>query len=180
MSELIKSLLTYSNLSNTSFTSEKTDLNSVMREVISDLELSISEKKAKIKLDQLPVVNAIPMQMYQLFLNIFSNSLKFTTKAPVIKVSAELIDKQTAKNNLHTTGEKDYWKISIADNGIGIEEKFNEQVFKLFQRLHLKNEYPGTGVGLSIVKRIVENHNGLIRLDSTPKKGTTITIYLPA
>ena len=180
MSELIKSLLTYSNLSNTNFSSEKTDLNTVVKEVISDLELSISDKKARIKLDQLPVINAIPMQMYQLFLNIFSNSLKFTTKAPVIKVTTELIDKQTAKNNLLTTDEKDYWKISIADNGIGIEEKFNEQVFKLFQRLHLKNEYPGTGVGLSIVKRIVENHNGLIRLDSIPKKGTTISIYLPA
>ena len=180
MSELIKSLLTYSNLSSSNSLFETIDLNEILNEVLADLELLIQEKKAKIKSQKLPAITAIPMQIYQLFSNIIINSLKFSTKAPIIKITTERLDGQSAKKLFDTTGDQDYLKISIADNGIGIESKFSEQIFKLFQRLHLKNDYPGTGVGLSIVKRIVENHNGFIQLDSKPEKGTTISIYLPA
>ena len=180
MSELIKSLLTYSNLSSSNTVFETIDLNETVKEVLSDLELLIEEKKATIKTGKLPLINAIPMQMYQLFLNIISNSLKFSTKEPNIKIKTQRIGASSANKILGINGSQEYMKITFVDNGIGIESKFNEQVFKLFQRLHLKNEYPGTGVGLSIVKRIVENHNGFIHLDSEPKKGTTINIYLPS
>ncbi len=180
MSELIKSLLTYSNLSSSNTVFETIDLNETVKEVLSDLELLIEEKKATIKTGKLPHINAIPMQMYQLFLNIISNSLKFSTKEPNIKIKTQRIGATSANKILATSGNQEYLKITFIDNGIGIESKFNEQVFKLFQRLHLKNEYPGTGVGLSIVKRIVENHNGFIQLDSTPREGTSISIYLPA
>ena len=180
MSELIKSLLSYSNLSNSNELFESTDLNAILNDVLVDLELLIVEKKAKVTAEQLPLIKTIPMQMYQLFLNIISNSLKFSVKEPIINITTQRIDAPSANKILATKGNQQYIKISFVDNGIGIESKFNEQVFKLFQRLHLKNEFPGTGVGLSIVKRIVENHNGFIYLDSEPKKGTTINIYLPA
>jgi len=168
MSALISDVLTYSKLS-----SEKhltpTDLNIVVENVLSDYELVISEKKALIYKDDLPAIKAIRPQMHQLFSNLISNALKYSNTAPVIEIKSSIISSSGVQMA----------EIIISDNGIGFDDQYSEQIFKLFQRLHGRSEYTGTGIGLSICKKIVEQHNGSISAKSAVGKGTTFTIYLP-
>lgn len=165
MTQLIKDVLIYSRLtSEQQFT--KVDLNEVLEIVLADYELFINEKNGKVVKDKLPVITAIPLQMEQLFSNLISNSLKYSDKTPVITIKYR-------KNNDGTI------TITFSDNGIGFEEKYSEQIFKLFQRLHGKNDYAGTGIGLSICKKIVELHKGSISAESIPGKGATFNIILP-
>lgn len=173
MSRLITDVLNYSKLSIKENEFVTVDLNTVMDDVINDFEFQVQEKSAVITFDKLPSVNGIPVQLSQLFYNLIGNSLKFTEAAPVIKISYEFLE--AVKSNL----PKDYHKIAVTDNGIGIDSKYISKIFTIFKRLHHQSEYEGTGIGLALCEKIVENHNGSIEIDSVPNSGTTITVYLP-
>lgn len=176
MQKLIEALLNYSRTNTMEIVYEPTDLNLVMREVQKDLAEIIADKKATIEFHDLPTVKAVPLQFQQLFSNIIENSIKYSHDGlpPVIKISAALVP---AKNRSFKS--KYCHKISISDNGIGFEQEYAENIFKLFQRLHGRNEYYGTGIGLAICKKIVENHNGVITAAGQPGEGATFDIFLP-
>jgi signal transduction histidine kinase len=125
-------------------------------------------------------IDVIPFQFRQMLINIVTNSLKFSKPgiAPYIRITSEVANgEDLAFEKL--TAESKYCHLTISDNGIGFEQKYSDKIFELFQRLHGKNEYPGTGIGLAIVKRIVENHNGFIRVNAGLNEGATFHIYIP-
>lgn len=177
MTDLIKAVLNYSRLSKTNNEFTSVNLNELIKNLQVDLELLIEEKKAIIKFDSLPSVKGIPLQINQLFLNLFSNSLKFCDKQPEIVVKSSLISSEQAL----AFGKKgtDYHQIVFSDNGIGFDQQYAEQVFSIFQRLHSNDKYAGTGIGLALCKKIVENHGGYISVKSEQGKGTSFFIYLP-
>lgn len=175
MSRLIKDVLSYSRLSVRTEEFSLIDLNTVMLDVIADFEFLIEEKEAKIRVNDLPSIKGIPVQIGQLFYNLVGNSLKFSDSKPQITVSAETVTKANA------AGKKNaFYRISVADNGIGIEQQHLLKIFTIFKRLHPQNEYEGTGIGLALCKKIAENHEGFIEIDSVPDKGTTVAVYLPS
>jgi PAS domain S-box-containing protein len=186
MSMLIQSVLNYSRISKTKLHEfSKTDLNKVLNEVKSSFELQIQEKQAHIISDKLPVVIADPIHMQQLFSNLISNSLKFSTETPVIKITSRIVNSPDLPQIKHREDSKPvngkkFAEIKIADNGIGFETQYAKKIFDLFQRLHGRSEYAGTGVGLSISKKIVEHHNGFITASSQPGKGAVFTVWIPA
>jgi light-regulated signal transduction histidine kinase (bacteriophytochrome) len=179
MSQLIQNVLGYSKIKKTEEEFEQTDLNQVLNNALADEELVIQEKNATIESDPLPVIKASPIQMHQLFSNLIGNSLKFCERRPIIRINASIVDRHSIPADLDTKPGESYLQLQFIDNGIGFEGRYKEQIFKLFQRLHNRNEFGGTGVGLSIVTRIVENHHGFIRADSVPGEGATFTIWLP-
>jgi len=175
MSRLITDVLNYSKLSIKENEFSSVDLNNVMEEVVTDLEFQIEEKGAAVTLDRLPVIMGIQVQLSQLFYNLIGNSLKFVDGKPVIKVTYEFIAAGEGLDQKDT----DYHKISVADNGIGIDSHHISRIFTIFRRLHSQSEYEGTGIGLALCDKIVGNHSGSIAINSTPGIGTTIDIYLP-
>lgn len=178
MGALINDLLDYSRLSKQSFY-EPTDINAVIEHILPDLELTIIERKADIRIDKIPLIDAVPGQMRQLFQNLISNSLKFTKKdeAPIINISAQLVNDKAFDAVPDADG--DYCRITVSDNGIGLNEKYTDKIFTIFQRLHTKDIYEGTGIGLAIVKKIVEKHDGIITVRSKENEGATFVIVLP-
>lgn len=178
MQKLIDALLDYSRTSAPMLTREVTDLNPLVENVITNLKELIEEKNAIIETGRLPVIKAVSMQFQQVFSNIISNALKYSKEKvpPHIKISSEIV---SARGILPTTKYKKCYRISIADNGIGFEQQYAEKIFELFQRLHGKGQYAGTGIGLAICKKIVQNHEGAIKATSQPGVGTTFNIYLP-
>jgi PAS domain S-box-containing protein len=179
MSDLIKDVLDYSRLSTTDKIFEDTDLNEVIGNVCNDFKSMISEKKAKIRTDHLPVVKGIPLQLCQLFSNLMSNSLKFCVRQPVVRVSAKLLSEREAKKINELKPEIKYLHIKFKDNGIGFEQQYAMQIFTIFQRLDHKQCYNGTGIGLALCKKIVENHHGCIKAFGMVNQGATFHIYLP-
>ena len=177
MEKIIKDVLTYSQLSQTDNLLILTDLNEVLENVKDDFELLLEQKQAKISYSTLPVIKAIPIQMHQLFSNLVSNSIKFSNQNPQIEITSEKIQNGELKKYPHLNETRKYLKINFKDNGIGFEPKYADQVFELFQRL--QNSKDGTGIGLAVCKKIVENHKGHITVTSEPNKGTTFTIFLP-
>lgn len=177
MSELIVSILNYSRLSNMEDMVE-TDLNLILADVLVDFELLIEENGATILGDPLPMIKAIPAQINQLFTNIIGNALKFTHNQPIIKISSTIIA-QDHISNPPTPHAKRYLEILFSDNGIGFEQQYEDQIFSLFQRLHGKQEYSGTGIGLALCKRIMENHYGSIRATGELGKGANFYVYFP-
>jgi PAS domain S-box-containing protein len=180
MSGLIKDVLNYSILTRSAEPFITTDLDRIARHVLMDFELLIAQKKAVIEIDPLPVIEAVHLQMNQLINNLVGNSLKFTSPeiSPVIKISSSGVSmEETAK--FHLLPDKEYMKLSFADNGIGFSQEYAEQVFEIFQRLNGNDEYPGTGIGLALCKKIVVNHKGVIHAESIPGKGATFHIILP-
>jgi two-component system CheB/CheR fusion protein len=178
MTRLINDLLEFTRLSvNSAF--ENTDLNMVMEEVLSDLEVAIREKDAVIEAGPLPQAEVIPGQMRQVLQNLISNALKFSRKGepPVIRISAEKVSYCSIEAPVAPDGR--FVRLTIADNGIGFDNQYAEKIFTIFQRLHSKEKYEGTGIGLAITKKIMERHNGLIHAVSTEGKGTTFTLILP-
>lgn len=167
MRRLIDDLLTYSRVTTQAKPFEKTDLNQVLGDVLSDLEIRIEQVKGQVAGAHLPAIEADPSQMRQLFQNLIANALKFSlpNAAPQVQVSA------TVDGNRCT--------ISVSDNGIGFEEKYLDRIFAIFQRLHGKHEYEGTGVGLAVCRRIVDRHGGSITAKSEPGKGATFFVTLP-
>jgi light-regulated signal transduction histidine kinase (bacteriophytochrome) len=164
---LIKDLLDFSQIGNKKEL-EQVDCNQKLAEVIADLELAIGEAGAEITFSQLPVVNGYPTEIKQLFQNLINNAIKFRKKdvAPRINIS---VQRKLA-----------FWEFAIKDNGIGIEAKHSEKIFVIFQRLHTRTQYQGSGIGLSHCKKIVELHNGKIWIESVPGEGTTFYFTLPA
>jgi len=178
MTKLINDLLTFTRLSvNASF--ENVSLNRLVDEVMSDLELAISEKHAIIEVDDLPKIDAITGQIRQVFQNIISNALKFTKKdeRPRIKITCEIVDRCAveAKKN----GNGDFCRITIKDNGIGFDNQYAEKIFTIFQRLHSREQYDGTGIGLAITKKIIERHKGVIAGSGKENEGSKFVIVLP-
>lgn len=176
MSRLITDVLNYSKLTNKENEFSEVDLNVVLEEVVDDFEFQIAEKKADITIPQLPVVKGIPVQLGQLFYNLIGNSLKFTEVVPVIRIGYEYQQSSIAKKSEN----KNFHKISVIDNGIGIDDKYISKIFTIFKRLHHQSEYEGTGIGLALCDKIVENHGGIIEIHSIPGTGTTIDVFLPA
>lgn len=178
MRNLIDDLLNYSRLSS-SISFVCSDLNQVLKETLSDLELSIRESGAAINADHLPHAEVIPGQIRQLFQNILSNSLKFARKdqTPVVNIKAERIDSLSLEAKPTEGG--DFLRLTISDNGIGFNPVYAEKIFTIFQRLHGRSEYEGTGIGLAIVKKIVEKHNGLIAAKGKEGEGARFLIVLP-
>lgn len=178
MRKLIDDLLNFSRLSVMTVFS-KTDLNEVLKDTLSDLELVIKEKNAVIESDHLPSAEVVTGQIRQVFQNIISNALKFAKAGapPRVIIKSDIIRKPSVDAPPHPNGE--HLRISFADNGIGFDEKYLGKIFTLFQRLHGKDEYEGTGIGLSIVKKIIEKHNGIISAKSTEGAGTTFFIIIP-
>ena len=180
MQALIQDLLNFSRLAITERKCELTDLNSILTEIKEEFTESIEAKHATIQSDKLDQVYVIPFQFRQLLQNLIGNALKFSKPGvpPVIKVKSE-IAKGSDFNNTRLHPETQYCHVTVSDNGIGFENRFAEKIFEVFQMLHGKEEYPGTGIGLSIVKKIVENHDGFITATSEPGHGARFDIYFP-
>ena len=178
MRTLINDLLSYSRLT-VSPEFVTASLGTIVQDTITDLELSIKETKAKLLVEALPVLEIIPDQMRQVFQNIISNAIKFSKPhiSPEIKIWSEFTQEKSAESKAEEKGN--YCRIFISDNGIGFNEQYLDKIFTMFQRLHGRKEYEGTGIGLSIVKKIVEKHDGLVTAKSKEGDGTTFIIILP-
>lgn len=182
MQNLINDLLDFSRLVNRKQTSpQEVDLQEVMNRVTNDLSVKIEEKKAELIIEKLPYIWGISFQLNQLFLNLISNALKFTKPdvKPLIKINHSIVKGDEIKGIEKVRREYDYHKITISDNGIGFEQEYAEKIFVIFQRLHGRNYYEGTGVGLAICRRIMSNHNGFIFAESQLGEGATFILYFP-
>jgi signal transduction histidine kinase len=155
------------------------NLNEIIDNIKSDFELTIQEKQATILHTDLPLICGNKFQMHQLFHNLISNSLKFSKEKPEIIISGRVVEKNLSNKEPGYSSEQEFAELTIRDNGIGFEQKFAEKIFNVFQRLHTKNEYPGTGIGLALCKKIVDNHHGSISVESKPGEGTTFRVSLP-
>ena len=181
MRTLIEDLITYSQTNNEERVFEVTNLGDIVREVTADLEDIVSEKSATIEINKLGSARVIPFQIRQLMNNLISNALKFSITGTPTHIT---IDSEIKTGREFDTAElfsdKEYCHIMIRDNGIGFEPAYNEKIFEVFQRLNGKEKYKGTGIGLAIVKKIVDNHNGIIKASGEPGKGARFDIYLPS
>ncbi len=180
MRTLIDDLLLFSRSNKSDKEFIETDLNELLLNAKQELAVNIQEKHAVINADDLPVLNVIPYQIQQLFINLINNSLKYSKADvnPEITIHCEKI-LVSQISSLKTNPNKEYYKISISDNGMGFDQQFSESIFTLFKRLHTTSDFPGTGIGLAICKRIVENHMGAIKADGKLGIGATFTIFLP-
>lgn len=178
MSSLIKDILGFSSLKKEpEFT--KVDLNETLRNVLRDLDLLITQKNATIQSDVLPTIEAIPLQMTQLFYNLIHNSLKFSkeTVSPSISISCQQLPENTNTSSLFQN--KVYYEMVFRDNGIGFDKNYGEQIFGLFKRLNDRQFYPGSGIGLALCKKVVENHHGMITAEAEENEGASFHIFLP-
>lgn len=186
MQSLIQDVLAYSRLSSVREQFRPVDLAQLVADVLVDLELSTAEKGVVVDQQALPVVPGDRVQLQQLFLNLISNAIKFARvgdpgHTPRIRISARALKGcETDFELLSEEREKAFWLLAVSDNGIGFEPRYAEQIFRVFQRLHTRNEYAGTGVGLAIVQRVVENHRGYVRAEGQPGQGATFWLLLPA
>ena len=181
MRTLIDNLLDFSRANRRSNTFDQVNIKSVLDSVISELELKIEETKAGITLaGNFPTLEAVPSEMKQLFGNMLSNAIKFRKSAVVPQISVQAVKLGKAEKNAFGLPQNaTFHKIEIQDNGIGFEPEYSEKIFQVFQRLNGKAEYPGSGIGLAICKKIVEKHNGLVFAKSLPDQGATFTVILP-
>ena len=180
MQNLIDDLLSFSRTNKAENNFEDTDLNLLLENSIQELAQTIEEKQAVINTCTLPTLKVIPFQIQQLFINLIGNALKYSKPGliPVVTIQTEIVEsKEIVKTKFPE--ESKLYKISISDNGIGFEEKYSDAIFTLFNRLHNNSEYTGTGIGLTICKKIVENHKGFITAEGIPNVGSRFTFYLP-
>jgi len=157
------------------------DMNKLLQEVISDLEVTLEEKNVQIKYDQLPIIEGSDTSFHQLFQNLLANSIKFASpdRRLEINIHHELLRGKELGVTKESRWNDTYCRISLEDNGIGFEQTYADRIFQIFQRLHGISEYSGTGIGLAICKKIVDSHNGLIEAHGVPNKGATFVIILP-
>ncbi len=181
MQQLIRDLLSFSHLSVAERKFELINLNVIIEEVKSELKEGIDQKGAVIEVKEICEVKVIPFQFRQLMHNLISNSLKFANPdvSPHITISSKNIKRDKLKI-VNLPNQKEFCHITISDNGIGFGKEFKKKIFEVFQKLHGKDEYSGTGIGLAIVKKIVDNHNGIITASGELNKGASFDIYLPA
>lgn len=177
MQALIQSLLTFSRVASKGQSFVPVDLNEAVEEVLSDLEVRIQETGAQVRVPDLPTIDADPSQMRQLFQNLIGNALKYRREgiAPVVEITAEFDGKSSGWAG---TRER-LCRVCVSDNGIGFENEYSDRIFGIFQRLHGRDEYEGTGVGLSIVRKIVERHGGSIAANGRPGEGASFVVTLP-
>ena len=180
MQKLIDDLLIFSRTNKADKVLALSDLNTLLANSIQELTQIIEEKNAIINSSQLPTIDVIAFQIQQLFSNLIGNSLKYCKPnlIPVIKINSKIISGNDIPDSWKTS-TKQFYAISISDNGIGFEAQYAENIFILFQRLHSNTEIPGTGIGLAICKKIIENHKGYITASSNPNEGATFTFFLP-
>ncbi|WP_207515766.1 response regulator [Longitalea luteola] len=176
MQTLISDILAFSRINNEKDTFVHYNLNLILQEAIDELDATIREKKAEIQLTELPSIDVNPGLMRPLFENLLSNALKYSKKdeAPVINIRSEIITATAS-----TKEPVKYCRIYVQDNGIGFDQVYAEQIFDMFRRLHVHSEFEGTGIGLTLCKKIVEKHNGFISVQSKVNKGSTFIISLP-
>jgi two-component system CheB/CheR fusion protein len=180
MQKLIDDLLAFSRLNSSERKFERVNLGTIVDEVVANLSEIIDEKQATVEVNEMCEAEVIVFQFRQLMLNLISNALKFSKPGvkPHIKIKSRIIKGNKLKA-INLNPDKKYGHISVSDNGIGFEKEFNEKIFEVFQKLHGKDEYPGTGIGLATVKKIVDHHNGVINVKSALSKGSTFDIYIP-
>jgi PAS domain S-box-containing protein len=180
MQNLIDAFLSYSQTSNLRANYEPTDFNKVLREVKTEFAESIDQKKIIIESQKLPALMAIPIQINQLFTNLIGNAIKYSWSVEHPKIEITSI-KVPGKELLFEGADRQgsYWKINIRDNGIGFDQIYENQIFELFQRLHSKQEYAGTGIGLAICKKIMRNHKGFISATGQVGTGAVFSMYFP-
>ena len=171
MQKLINALLSYSSMDSDDLSRERTNLNVLLKDVMSMMDDILEEKDVSIESDELPSLPVIPLQFQQLLYNILSNAIKYS------KVNVPCKIKISASKEF--IGQKHYWRLDIADNGIGFDSQYKDKIFEVFQRLHGKQEYAGTGVGLAICAKIVKNHHGMISAVGIPGEGSTFSIFIP-
>jgi len=190
MQQLIEDLLAFSKIGQGERTFVKTDIKTIIDEVKSDFRDVLKDKKATLEVKKTITATIIPFQFRQMMHNLVGNSLKFLNpEIPLhIVISGQLVkwNKLEKKHSIDIVlakgaqlADKDYCYITVNDNGIGFEAQFQDKIFEVFQRLHNKDTYEGTGIGLAIVKKIVENHQGFIYATGVLNKGATFHIYLP-
>lgn len=183
MSTLIKDLLSYARISTRQDENQPVSLAQVVGNVLDDLQVSIAEAQAVIRVDVLPTVTGDAMQLGQLFQNLIGNALKFrrADTALHIHVQCRLITAAAMPKTVRILRQTaDYYQVDVIDNGIGFEEKYLDRIFQVFQRLHSRSEFSGTGIGLAICEKVVANHGGAITAASQLNQGTTFSVYLPA
>lgn len=175
MQLLIDDLLTFSRVTTKAHPFIPTDLSTVAGEVAADLEVRIEQSKGRVEIGDLPTIDADPLQMRQLLQNLICNALKFSKRgeAPVVRVYGMF------SNEKEPAGRGDYFQLTVEDNGIGFDEQYADRIFGVFQRLHGRNEYEGTGIGLSVCKKIIERHGGSVTARSRPGCGASFTVTLP-
>lgn len=180
MQNLINDLLGYSRVTTQAQPFHAVDLKQIFSNILSDLEVRIEQTKGRIEISELPTIEADRMQMNQLFQNLISNALKFhkPEEPALVQIEATLLDgRKHLLRGHHHDGE--LCQIAIKDNGIGFDEKYLDRIFTIFQRLHGRNEYEGTGIGLAICRKIVERHGGELTAKSAPGQGSTFIVTLP-
>ncbi len=183
MRSLIEDLLAYSNTTLGATGFREVSLTDAVQDVLDDMEATIIEKGARITLHELPIIHGDERQLRQLFQNLISNAVKYHRKgvAPQIAITSNIVQRSDVEANIPLElRDKSYHLIEVKDNGIGFDPDDAERIFRLFQRLHGKAEYEGSGVGLAIVQKVVENHEGYIWAESAPGKGASFKILLPA
>jgi light-regulated signal transduction histidine kinase (bacteriophytochrome) len=163
---LIDDLLSYTRLGAKSFSPRQVDLSTVFKETLSNLSMASEENQTEITCDPLPRVMADPTHMLLLFQNLIANAIKFC-------------DKEKSRVHVSARPEADFWLFQVEDNGIGIDPQYFEKIFVVFQRLHPRDQYPGTGIGLALCKKIVEQHGGKIWVESEVGKGSKFRFTLP-
>lgn len=180
MRHLIDTLLEFSRTARNSQAPVMTDLNEILAEVRSDLEFKIEESNTRIESDRLPVIEVVPSQIKQVFDNLLNNSIKFkqTGVSPHITIQCHKLTKKQ-KDEWKLDKEKTFYRIDFTDNGIGFEPEYRDKIFQIFQRLHGKTEYPGSGIGLAICRKIADHLNGIICAEGQPGKGAIFTLILP-
>lgn len=181
MRTLIDDLLSFSRAGTSAARMRPIPLNRVVSEVLADLEARITETKGSVEVAPLPTIVADATQMRQLLQNLIGNSLKFHRpgQAPRVSVSGRVVANSQASNRLNLDDDAQVCELRIVDNGIGFDAKYAARIFQPFQRLHGRGEYPGSGIGLAVCRRIVERHGGLISADSRADEGSVFTVVLP-
>lgn len=183
MGTLIDDLLTYSQVNKGATIEENVDLNEVLKAVLVDLELQITEKNAHVSIMQLPLIKGNSRQLHQLFQNLLNNAVKYSKESeePDITVSSQLVNGKEIRPDLPSQmANRNYYLVVVKDNGIGFEQSDAERIFNVFTRLHGNAEYKGTGVGLSIARKVMENHLGLIWAESEPEIGASFKMLFPS
>ncbi|WP_375446770.1 ATP-binding protein [uncultured Fibrella sp.] len=183
MAGLIRDLLAYSRLTTHPDANQAVSLQMVLSRVLDDLELTIQETGTVVHTGHLPTVIGDEMQLRQLLQNLVSNAIKFRLPDghPVVQISSSRLAANELPADVHPLQQAPHYeRIDLTDNGIGFDQKYNDRIFQVFQRLHGRSQYEGTGIGLAIVQRVVDNHGGAVTASSEPGKGATFTIYLPA
>jgi len=183
MSDLVQGLLDYSRLDVSRGPHESVALGPLLDGILSDLEVVAEEKQVTIQVDNLPQVWGDSFQLQQLFSNLLTNAIKFNKpgEKPRVRLRCEVVDGRRINALFASTEDTDaqYYELSVIDNGIGFDDKYADRIFKMFERLHGKTAYPGSGIGLAVCKRVIDNHQGFLRVESKPGNGSSFHVYLP-